>query len=119
MTPLGGNLLATAGEDGLVFVWDVRHPSTEPLASFEGNNGIVRGIVALADRGDHRLRLAVVGDDSHGRVWVEGPGVDGQEVARGSGLWNKERKLVGHNGPVLCIAAIPKHTTLLATGGSD
>ena len=94
-----GLLLATAGDDSTVRLWEVA--SGMPVRSLSGHAGAVSGVAFSPDG----LLLATAGDDSTVRLW---------EVASGMPV----RSLSGHAGAVSGVAFSPDGL-LLATAGDD
>jgi WD40 repeat protein len=113
--PDGRTLLATAGGDGTVRVWDLvtGQQVRDPLI---GHTGPVWAVCTLpgSAASDH-LRLATGGGDETVRVWDL---VTGQQ---------ERDALIGHTGPVWAVCTLPGTNTtghpdgrtLLATTGDD
>ena len=136
-----GRLLASAGYDGTVWLWD---PATgQPTATLKGDASMVWGVAFSPD--GHLLASA--GDDGTVRLWDPATGQpaatlqghadevngvafspDGHLLASGSGdrmvrLWDPATgqpaaTLQGHNGPVWDVAFSPDGR-LLASAGAD
>jgi hypothetical protein len=103
--PGGGALLASAGADGTVRLWD---PATGgPRAVLEGHPGWVWGVCAVPGPGGGAL-LASAGVDGTVRLW---------DPATGS----PRAVLQGHPGWVNGVCAVPgpDGTALLASAGDD
>jgi WD40 repeat protein len=99
-----GTRLATAGEGGIVKVWDVLEGKMTHL--IRAHRGWASG-VAFSPEG---LRLATSGEDGAVRVWDVGPGV---------GDGGRERyTLGGHDGPVFGVAFGPDGARV-ASAGAD
>ncbi|MFF2127951.1 hypothetical protein ACFVW1_21620, partial [Streptomyces olivochromogenes] len=115
----GRTLLATAGEDGTVRVWDPQAGTQVGLLS--GHDGAVWDVCAWPGSGSEggqggRALLASVGYDGTVRVWDPVAGVQVGDA------------LTGHDGAVWDVCALPGHEgegggldgrTLLATAGDD
>lgn len=93
-----GHLLATAGVDRLVKIWDSRN-STE-LHSLSGHKALVRAL-AFSPDGKH---LASASDDKTIKIW---DAIAGQEV----------RTLEGHKGMVTGLGYLPRGDFLVSSGG--
>ena len=103
VTVRGRELLASAGDDWTVRIWE---PATgEPQAVLEGHEDWVRALCAVAAQG--RQLLASAGDDRTVRVW---------DPATGEECFILE----GHNGGVgaLCTVTVAGQQ-LLASAGTD
>ncbi|MEV6194133.1 hypothetical protein AB0M19_17245 [Streptomyces sp. NPDC051920] len=103
-------LLATAGNDGTVRVWDpvTGEETTDPLT---GHEGAVFSVAAFEGRGGQRL-LASGGEDGTVRIW--NPDTGRQTMA----------PLTGHEEPVLAVGTLVEAAedgarTLLVTAGAD
>lgn len=94
-----GTLLASAGADATVRLWDVK--TGQPLRSLTGHQGAVRAVAFSADG----MLLASGGKDGLVRVW---------EVAGGP----PRHVLAGHEGDITCLQFAPQGT-MLASGGAD
>src|ERR671916_490364 len=118
--PDGRMLLASAGDDATVRIWDpaTGHPVGEPLT---GHTGAVGGVCPLpgwdrAGRPDGRTLLASAGVDAAVRIWDP---VTGHPVGD---------PLTGHTGTVVEVCPLPgweearrpaAGRTLLASAGAD
>jgi hypothetical protein len=136
-----GTLLATAGYDGLVRVWDVA--TRQPKHDLTRHKGWVRGLAFSPDG----TRLASAGEDGSVVLWDVATGAeikalaaheggaacvafaaDGQTLASGGGdklvkLWHagdgsERARLEGHGDLVWAVAFTPDGGTL-ASGGAD
>jgi hypothetical protein len=136
-----GTLLATAGYDGLVRIWDVA--TRQPKHDLEKHKGWVRAVAFSRDG----TRLASAGEDGHVVLWDPKTGAevtsiaahegaatcvafaaDGQTLASGGSdklvkLWNPadgsvKGKLEGHGDTLWALAYAPDGQTL-ASGGAD
>ena len=100
----GGKMLATAGADQVVRVWDAR--TRREVAALEGHSGPV---LALAVSPEGRW-LCSGGADGTIRVWEPGP-------------WRLARTLTNHLGPVHALAFRPSQPggrpATLASAGAD
>ncbi|MFJ1593762.1 hypothetical protein ACIOD0_26475 [Kitasatospora albolonga] len=105
--PEGEPLVATAGEDGNVRLWDPESgtPAGDPLT---GHEGAVNAVVPVTGPGAVTL-LASGGKDGTLRIWNLFP--DRAELLR----------LTGHRGPVNAVTGVagPEGAVLLATAGQD
>ncbi|MFE7485203.1 hypothetical protein [Streptomyces sp. NPDC057552] len=105
--PEGEPLVATAGEDGNVTLWDPESgtPVGDPLT---GHEGAVNAVVPVTGPGAVTL-LASGGKDGTLRIWNLFP--DRSELLR----------LTGHRGPVNAVTGVagPEGAVLLATAGQD
>jgi WD40 repeat protein len=139
-----GQRLASGGEDGGVWLWDLSNPGSEPLV-LRGHKG---QIASVAFSGDGQ-KLASGSDDDIVRLWdLSNPGSeplmlrghndnvysvafnpDGQALASGGGdgtvrLWDLSTPgseplvLRGHQGAVYAVAFSPDGQ-MLASGGDD
>jgi hypothetical protein len=136
-----GTLLATAGYDGLVRLWDVA--SRQPQHDLKKHTGWVRAVAFSPDG----TRLASAGEDGTVVLWDTTGGTevksitahagaatclafspDGQTLASGGGdklvkLWNpadgsEKAKLEGHGDAIWAVAYAPDGSSL-ASGGAD
>ncbi|MFI9124052.1 hypothetical protein ACIGW0_32450 [Streptomyces bikiniensis] len=103
-------LLATAGNDGTLRIWDpvTGEETTDPLT---GHEGAVFSVAAFVGRGGQRL-LASGGEDGTVRIWD--PGTGRQTMA----------PFTGHVEPVLAVGTLVEAgedgaRTLLVTVGAD
>ncbi|RPF38069.1 hypothetical protein [Streptomyces sp. TLI_185] len=107
-SPKAGTLLASAGDDGTLCLWDpaTAEQTTSPLDS---GTGPLRAVAAFTTQ-DGRTLLAT-GTDS-GTVHIWNPATADQTAVS---------PLVGHEGPVqtVTVFAGSDGRTLLATGGDD
>ncbi|WTW94138.1 WD40 repeat domain-containing protein [Streptomycetaceae bacterium NBC_01309] len=115
--PHGPTLLATAGDDGTVRLWDPR--SGDPAGtSLAGHRGAVWGVCSYpnpeADKGGSPSLLAGVGYDGEIRVWDP---VEGTEIGT---------PMTGHDGAIWGICTLPAPAAdpdapraRLATAGED
>jgi len=94
-----GSLLATAGYDGLVRLWDVS--TRQPKHDLKKHTGWVRSVAFSPDG----TRLASAGEDGTVVLW---------DVAAGAEI----KALAAHEGAVACVAYAPDGQTL-ASGGGD
>jgi WD40 repeat protein/serine/threonine protein kinase len=99
-----GKLLATAGAEGLVRVWNVVTGKMTHLV--RAHSGWVVGVAFSPDG----LRLATAGEDAMVRIWDIGP------RSGESGLLLQD--LTGHEGPVFGVAFSPDGSRV-ASAGSD
>ncbi len=98
---LAGSLVATAGDDGAVLLWDVDDPAADPLRLL----GHERAVVALAASPDGRV-LASGSDDGTARLWRTADPAAPPLV------------LKGHDSSVAVVAFSPDGGRLV-TGGAD
>lgn len=94
-----GTLLATAGYDGLVRVWDVA--TRQPKHDLKKHKGWARAVAFSPDGS----RLASAGEDGAVVLWDPTTGAEVKSIA-------------GHEGAATCLAFSPDGQTL-ASGGSD
>lgn len=94
-----GTLLATAGYDGLVRLWDVA--TRQPKHDLKKHTGWVRGVAFSPDG----ARLASAGEDGSVVLW---------DVATGAEI----KAIAAHEGAAACVAYAPDGQTL-ASGGGD
>ncbi|OEV10864.1 hypothetical protein AN218_15610, partial [Streptomyces nanshensis] len=102
----GRRLLATAStDDGLVRLWDVRHPRrARLLAQLSGHHGKITSVAFARDG----RTLASGSDDGTVRLW---------DVSRPSDARPLGKPLAGHGGGVLTVAFAPRGERLLAAAG--
>ncbi|HEU4426509.1 MAG TPA: WD40 repeat domain-containing protein [Pilimelia sp.] len=100
-------LLASAGADGTVRLWDpaTGGPVGDPLI---GHTGVVQAVAAVPGP-DGRALLASAGEDGAVRLWDPGTGGPVGDP------------LIGHTGGVWAVAAVPgpEERTWLASAGGD
>ncbi|MFF4571556.1 AAA family ATPase [Streptomyces sp. NPDC001410] len=103
--PQDGVVLATAGRDGTVRLWDPR--DGRELGRLAGHEGPVHAVTAYTDPEDGVV-LATAGRDGTVRLWDPR---DERELGR----------LAGHEGPVHAVTAYmdPQDGVVLATAGQD
>ncbi|MFM7245402.1 MAG: WD40 repeat domain-containing protein [Planctomycetaceae bacterium] len=94
-----GRLLATAGYDGLVRLWDVS--TRQPKHDLKKHKGWVRGVAFSPDG----TRLASAGEDGSVVLW---------DIATGAEV----KTIAAHEGAAACVAYAPDGQTL-ASGGGD
>jgi WD40 repeat protein len=99
-----GTRLATAGEEGIVKVWNVVTGKMSHL--IRAHDGWASAVAFSPDG----ARLATAGEDGIVRLWDVGPESDD----RGRGL----QEWAGHDGPVFGVAFSPDGTRV-ASAGSD
>jgi WD40 repeat protein len=95
----GGGLIASAGYDGSVFVWDANNEHA--LAALKGHTGGVRSVALASDGG----MVVSGGFDRIVRLW---------ETHSGKLL----RTMTGHTGGVWSVA-LSRSGDLVASGGAD
>lgn len=93
-----GKLLATAGYDGLVRLWDVA--TRQPKHDLRKHKGWVRGVAFSPDGS----RLASAGEDGGVVLW---------DVASGTEI----KAIAAHEGAAACVAYAPDGQTLVSGGG--
>ncbi len=103
--PDGTTLLASAGDDGSVRLWEPAHG--EAVRELVDGCGAVRAVAAII-MADGTTLFAAGGDDRIVRLWSP---VTGAVV----------RTLIGHTGTVRTVVALPTSdgNTLLASAGDD
>ena len=93
-----GRLLAGAGADGVIRLWNVADPAM-PVATLSGHDGVVRALVFSPDGS----LLASAGDDGTIRLW---------DARDGSAM----RILIDRPGAVRSVAFAPGNGTLVSVG---
>ncbi|RIK79316.1 MAG: hypothetical protein DCC68_13430 [Planctomycetota bacterium] len=105
-----GDLLAAAGDDRAVYVWNLNAPDRETPLKLVGHEGVVRRLCFSADG----RWLASCGNDASVRVW----NTDAMGVDEGNFAAQAPAVLAGHGGAVRD-AVFSADGKMLASAGSD